>query len=628
MIKNSKYIYSLAAGLMFSSGYAAEAIIFEENFEDEETTFLPGNATLTEGNIVDDPEVGGTRGKVFEISLNGSNRWGGLTDSNSYSLTEQGIAGGADYTYSADLYISSSTALADNDRAALILRFFDESQNFGNRLEYNNFPLYGTVGNMPKDQWFNITVSGTVPTADKGGSDVTQIQPLLTVDDTDAEPNKDPRDPVSDGTNFVSTVFFDNVKFVATLPDEDPSLEANPDTKFGTLDQGETVTGTYTIKNLGATNDLVISSASLSGTEADSFAVTTTFPLRIPAKSEATIEVTFDSSQEVGTYSAMLELATNDVSDPTYTLNLTSIIYVPSGTDLILNGDFEAGSTFGFSSGATFVTIEGTPEIPAQSGSYYASYTLPAGSRWGSFQLDQAAPPAVEGASNEIQITPEMIGHPYVFRCWYYFPETGGINDEDRVAMILRWNGDTYSDVGPWGHLEPSIAGRGQWVEFIEEGIVPEMAVQDANRGEVPGQEDSVTSARLIFSMQDFHDPSLVDPVDPLKNTTDTLVYVDNMSFIVDVPFVAPPIYPVITVFARENADGSSTITWTSEEGSTYRFEFSEDLENWIELEEEFPAEAESETTSYTDTSSSEADARYYRVIWNEAPVAEVDPAQ
>jgi hypothetical protein len=208
-----------------------------------------------------------------------------------------------------------------------------------------------------------------------------------------------------------------------------------------------------------------------------------------------------------------------------------------------------------------------------------------------------------------------MIGNPYLFKVWYNRPAENGIGDEDLVTMIVRWNGIT-PDSGPWGSYSGADLGSGEWIEFIEEGIIP--ATWPVDNPDTPEDEsgDPVTSAYLIFSVRD------VDPA--LNPDGGQRIFMDDFSFTVDVPVVELPVYPIIEVFTRSNADGSSSLTWTSKPDQTYRIELSNDLENWLEIEEEYPAEGnEATTTSWTDSTSNGVDKRFYRVILNQPPAAE-----
>lgn len=609
ILKFHKYIPLILTGGLLP---AAEVTVFEEDFEGAGDFFVPGNAAVTSTALVPDPEAGGSRGTVLEVSLSGVGQWGGMNAADGlFDLVSLGIAPGTDsYTFTADVYIPSTTILDGNarDRAGVILRFIDADETDGlqpqEKFEVaSNFIM---SQNPPLDTWQTVTLTGQIPETYFGGRATTHVRPIVSV--RDENPDQ------TDTETYETAVYFDNVKFVAETSGEDPNLSGAQNSKFGIISPGGDVTQTYEISNTGLANDLVISSATVTGAAADQYTINTTFPLSIGPTSSGQIEVTFNSDNEPGAYAGKLELATNDVSDPTYILDLSTIIYEAGGSELIINGGFETGNTLGFSAAQPFEAVAGTAEIPAKSGDYYAAYTLGAGARWGSFELNQPSLPAVEGAPNQIAISPAMIGQPYTFRCWYYFPEGGTLGDEDQVTMIVRWNGDTYNDVGPWDTYNAAI-GRGEWIEFIEEGIVPDTAIQHASRGEVPGQADPTVSARLIFSVQDLGEADGGTATDGTAQ-----VFVDDMSFVIEVPIVEEPVYPVIEVFTRSNADGSSALTWTSKPDQTYRIEFSEDLENWIELEEEYPALADSETTSWTDTSSAGVAKRFYRVILNEVP--------
>lgn len=616
-------VYSLAVVLMLGSGHAAEVIILDEDFEGAELAINgPAIPEPVEGEepvipavttaVVADPQAGGTRGQVLEISLDGTAVWGGLTTTpERTALLPLGISPGVDtYEYTADIYIPSSSELTAPDTTGLRLRWTDA--DFSAKTEPAN---QVGVDTLARDEWITMTLAGNIPaTFGANGDATTHIQTIYSV--------YDPAD--DDAANKANGVvmYIDNIKVVATTSGEDPNLLAATASKFGIVAPGTTETRSYSISNSGLANDLVISSGTLTGANADAFTVDTTFPITIAPGASANVDVTFDTTNELGGYSASLDLATNDVTDPTVSLSLSSIIYTydPTVEELIINGGFESGSPAGFNSGATLTVHSATD--PVRTGNHSLSYALPGGRQWGSYQLNQPSLPSLEGTMNQLAVTPEMIGQPYKFSCWVYRPSVNGIGDEDLFTFIARWNGDDYKDTGPWNSLSGAAIGTDTWVEFIEEGFVPEEAAVRDNLWADPAVAEftPTTSLRPIFSMRD------VDHT--LNPDGGQLLFIDDMTLTIELPEIIIPIFPVVTVFAHSNADGSSTITWTSEEGSTYRIEFSADLENWIEIEEEYEAEAASETTSYTDTSSAGLENRYYRVIWNEAPAPEADAGE
>ncbi|MGI9242351.1 MAG: hypothetical protein ACR2RV_16255, partial [Verrucomicrobiales bacterium] len=320
------------------------------------------------------------------------------------------------------------------------------------------------------------------------------------------------------------------------------------------------------------------------------------------------IEVTFDSSGAAGAYAANLELTTNDVTDMEVAISLNALIVEPSGTELIINGDFETGDTTGFvntPAGSSFEILS-APADPVQSGSHAAVYTLAGGVEWGAANLNQPAPPAVEGVPGDIAITPEMIGQPYRFSCWYYRPSVDGIADDDQVQMIIRWNGG--ADSPPFTSRSGADLGTDVWVEYVEEDVVP---ATWESRTDPPVIED-VTSAFLIFSFRDAN-------ADALGTER---VYIDNMSFTVEVPDPPTPEPDVrIVDFQHTTGADSATVTWSSEPGRDYALYYSDDLNNWLEEDDSFPAADEpAVTTSWTQTGLTGTTRRYYRITRNPLP--------
>ncbi|MGJ8696102.1 MAG: Ig-like domain-containing protein [Verrucomicrobiaceae bacterium] len=588
----NKILNPVITGLITASSlYAAEVTIFEEDFEGAGDALVSGGAVTTT-TLVADPQAGGTRGTVMELSLDGTAQWAGLnTVPLRIGLLPLGIAPGTDtYEFTADVYVPSTTTLAVDDTTGLRIRWTDADETgktepaFQKRLDD---PIF------IRDQWVTLTLSGNIPaTFGTAGGATTHIRPIYSVQDV--------------GVNAVSgtAIYLDNVKIIATTAGEDPNLFGSNTSKFGIVAPGTTETRTYSLSNTGVSNDLVISEGALSGPGSANFTVNTTFPLTIAPGGSADIEVVFDSSTGVGAYAAALDLTTNDATDPTYSLSLSSIIFEhdPTSEELIINGDFEAGSTVGFGSGQKFEILT-APTDPVHAGNFAASYTLPGGNQWGSFELNQPSPPAVEGMANRVIITPEMIGRPYKFSCWYYRPATDGIADDDLVQFIMRWNGLT-PDSAPFFSYSGADLGADTWVEYIEEGIVPATWPENDPAG-VP-----VDSAHLIFSFRD---------VDTNAVGTER-VFIDDLSFTVDLPEVIVVVYPEITNIARDQFSGASTFSWTTAPNQTYIVEFSADLVNWVELEDELPASTEGDSTTYTDSTSDEDEVRFYRVILNNAP--------
>lgn len=610
LIPSTNWCKIFAAGLLalsVSAASAAEVIITEENFEDPGALTWGTTGGVSTLTVVADPEVGGSRGMVAEVSLSGGGEWGGLESlPPQIPLLPLGIVPGTDtYEYTADIYIPDTTILSASDTIGLRMRWvhFDGVTELGREEPAVNTPL----GDFPLNTWIaGVPIMATVPdvtVAGTAGLPIDHAHPIFTFRD------------VEDGGRVAGVAgYVDNIRLTAEISDEDPNISVLLDSPFGAVQQGGVISGFITVNNTGAANDLIITAADLAGVDITSYSLVTAIdaanPLIVEAGMSEDIEITFDSSGPAGAYSAEIELTSNDATDMEVIINLNALVIVPTGTELIINGDFETGDTTGFTNvlAAASLDVLSAPGDPVQSGNHSAVYTLAGGAEWGAVNLNQPAPPAVEGVPNQIAITPEMIGQPYRFSCWYYRPATDGIADDDLVQMIVRWNGG--ADSGPFTSLSGAALGTDTWVEYVEEGTVPDVWNNRAN----PPVSEPVTGAFLIFSFRDVN----ADAVGTER------VYIDNMSFTVDVP-PPPPVEPDVRIVDIQYTPGadSATVTWSSEPGRNYILDWSEDLILWNEEDDSAPADANpATTTSWTQTGLSGVKQRYYRVTRNPLPPA------
>jgi hypothetical protein len=115
-----------------------------------------------------------------------------------------------------------------------------------------------------------------------------------------------------------------------------------------------------------------------------------------------------------------------------------SALVVPAdpGSELIINGGFEAGSISGFSSGQSFKTIT----EPVRTGEFAAVYEMAGGLQWGSVNLDVPPPLSPEaGPTRHIRITEEMWNQEWTFSGWYSKPEENAIADDDQAQFRWVW---------------------------------------------------------------------------------------------------------------------------------------------------------------------------------------------
>ncbi|MGI9239304.1 MAG: hypothetical protein ACR2RV_00800, partial [Verrucomicrobiales bacterium] len=253
--------------LTIGTAQAAEVVITEEDFEGAEISWgtTGGVSTL---EVVADPEVGGTRGMVAEVGLTGGGEWGGIeTIPPQIPLLPLGIVPGTDtYEYTADIYIPEDTVLSASDTIGLRMRWvnFDGGAELGKVEPAINTPL----ADFPRDTWVTaVPIVATVPDltiAGTAGLPIDHGHPIFTFRD------------VEDGGRVAGVAgYVDNLRLVAEISDEDPNISVSTDSPFGAVQQAGTRTALIAVGNSGATNDLIISAAALTGSEAASYALVT-----------------------------------------------------------------------------------------------------------------------------------------------------------------------------------------------------------------------------------------------------------------------------------------------------------------------------------------------------------------
>ncbi|RIJ46690.1 choice-of-anchor D domain-containing protein, partial [Maribellus luteus] len=113
------------------------------------------------------------------------------------------------------------------------------------------------------------------------------------------------------------------------------AISFNNHTKFGSADiSGGTIVRTFTIENQGSV-DLNITSATISGTNAADFSVTTAPSSTVASLGNTTFSVTFDPSAEGYRY-ATISIANDDTDENPYTFDIRGRGFVPG--DLVVSG--------------------------------------------------------------------------------------------------------------------------------------------------------------------------------------------------------------------------------------------------------------------------------------------------
>ncbi len=574
----------LAAMLAFTAQLRAEEVlVIQEDFEGgvvEELNFVNNNNAVMD--IADDP-AGGDRGKVGVIDLTGGGEWGGLwsTPDLRLPLAPLGISPGVDtFELKADFFLPEDTSMVDPDTVGVIVRWVDETESGKN--EAGNHQL---VSSQPSGEWFTLDLSGTIPDTFPGGT-VTHVRPIMSFRDRDDDAE-------------AAAVYIDNIALTVTTSGEDPNLNISKTSPFSTYTDFSSRAGTLSISNSGINETLTISEAKLEGADAEHYKVETDIPLELPPGELGEISIRFTPGKGAGAYMASLVLVSNDSSDPEITVPLSALIIGNTGSELIVNGDFEAGSTSGFTSNSPFKVIT----EPVHSGEFAAVYEFAGGLQWGSVNLDQPPPLSPEeGPTRHIRITEDMWEKEWFFSSFYSKPEENAITDEDSAQFIIRWNG-VQPDAGPFSSVKGADLVPGEWFEYTETGIVPtEWPPESGN---------PVTEAFLIFSFRDLNSDAVGGEQ----------IYVDDWSFNIDGIALEPLPGPLSIVDVGLNeAERSITTTWTSQSGEWFAVSTSTDLENWTDLGDAVPASDEGDTTSFTDDDLGDDTVRYYRIARVDAP--------
>ena len=111
------------------------------------------------------------------------------------------------------------------------------------------------------------------------------------------------------------TVLFDNLAVDApALPPvfSDPRGDVAQSVSLDAVELGQTGEGNISVSNLGAIQDLIISSATLGGTNAGSFEILTDLPLTVAPGATGNIAVRVAAGEVVGPLQATVDLVTND----------------------------------------------------------------------------------------------------------------------------------------------------------------------------------------------------------------------------------------------------------------------------------------------------------------------------
>ena len=544
------------------SGKVGEAnviVLLEDNFDNIRGLADGNNAGKV--TIVPDPADSGRR-NVGSINIgdpSGTSPWGEVRAPwpGSLEIPAETVPGQETFDMQVDLYIPSDTTFnsADGpDRFNMIIRWNGINQGAKNqKWEWDS---------LEPDTWHTLNMTGVLADADRDGNPLQTVIPILSFYDktNDAEPGV--------------AAYIDNFKLKVTVPDEDPNLAVNSILNYGELTQGE---GPFIqkieISNSGSTKDLNISAGSFTGPNKDLYSFPEdTFPLKIAAGENASLDLIFDPGVSLGLFEASLSLESDDESDPEVVVNLSGSVLAPfKGEELIINGDFESGDLTAWRDNARFNHTTET----VRSGEGAGEFNLLAGQQWGEARLAAPSPPALPDSPQSLEVTPEMIGKAYEYSAWYYRPSEGGMAPDDTVRMIIRWNG---VQTGSKAHAITKVGDIpvDTWFQVRAKGEIPELG----------GDGEPLTSLLPIWSFQDVGSNSEGGEV----------MYIDDVSLKISSPAGPDPL--TITSFEIDDEKDEIRLSWNAVLGALYAVDRSTALGGeeadegfWEELDDSIIAE-------------------------------------
>ncbi|MDB4271676.1 choice-of-anchor D domain-containing protein [Akkermansiaceae bacterium] len=558
--------------------------VHSEDFESGGGNLNSGNANMMSFGVVADPADAGN--SVGEGNVGGGNsQWGAVNAVpqiiNLPNSVEPGVS---TFSVSMRVYIPSGTTYAVGgsgaDRMGIILRWNGIQSGSSNQyLEYDTFAF---------DTWQLFEHTGTIPTADGDGTPVSTVLPIISFNDRDND--------AADGV----AAYIDDYKIEVSVSADDPNLPVGTEFSFGDVEQnGGAVTKEIILSNSGTTQDLTITSATLGGTNVDLFSLEElTFPLTLTPGAEQRVTIDLDPGDTVGGLFGTLEIASNDASEGTITINLSGNSVEPfEGREFILNGDFEElaeGST-DLVSWRNNARLTSSTDF-ARSGTNSAVFNLAGMNQWGDARFEHLDEPIPDS----ITITPDMYGKDYFYSAWYLTPATGGMADNDDVRAILRWNGFN----GATNHIPGGI---------LTVGSMPkEIWTRVAGGSTIPSEDingDPVTHLTILWSYQDVNADA----------AGGELMYLDDVTFKIDAPLIEPEGDPVITSILHDLENDIVTLTYEGTANVTFAIDRSTGLTaegqptGWMELSDN--ETADSTTRTYTDFGAPSTSTKFfYRV--------------
>lgn len=397
----------------------------------------------------------------------------------------------------------------------------------------------------------------------------------------------------------------------------DPLLVSEP-----TLDLGEDTTGVLTITNNGATRPLNISELTFTGTHADKFSVNGPAIIAAGGASED-FNITFDAGGEDGTFTATLEITSDDPLVPVTSINIIAKVPIPNPLvawwPLDVDGTDASGNGFNG-------TVEGT--LTASEGANAAT--------GGSLEFD---------GSSKIDVPFDQALNPgdFTVTLWANAASTSGfaspITSRDDVGggtsthgyIIYNDNGGNWNfwtgdgnpgwdtmaggpvQVDTWTHLAISFDSatdtKSLWVDGVE------VATESAPNQYSPNGTVEMENLHIGVGQDDGLNFWFTGKIDDVGLFRVALSGDDINSIMTSGVggFTGAARALEITSLELGPGENQVTITFSSTNGANYIIERSTDLFNWEELNDNYPSGGE--TTTFTDLSlPADPSKLFYRV--------------
>ena len=402
------------------------------------------------------------------------------------------------------------------------------------------------------------------------------------------------------GTNpgfYVDDVTFENI----VLPD-DPNLAVTGALPiFGTLPVGATgvTSRIVTVQNTGTSSNLTITAGSFTGANATNFSTTAVFPIVIAPGATADIPVNFNPGAAKGAFNAVLELTSNDTSNPVTPVNLPVQLYV-AGDSLITDGTFELSpfpapwvttgtvtTTAGLRAGsATAAWLAG----PATGGVNSTAGLAVAGPSDWTLEFDTLI---LTDTGRAFQLLVHNFGEPNrldgsAFQLRYeagaFATLAGGTwNPRPALGQMLpsvdaNMDGD-FDDAGDTRHVyRIRVSGTG----WSSAAAVCSIAVSESNSPAYTRFDQGLTTFASAGALTSTPTSFLFSTA----NATNPGFIVDNITMTAGAPARVAFYVPVNDIVAGPSG---VTLTWTADGVSLYRVWASENLIDWSILDADLP---------------------------------------